>query len=322
MAISMVRKPSETSNITNIDDIIPFRYAYSNQNGYVIGKGTELSYTINANTFRVNSGRVVLQGVESDVDANGVELVVDIASETRYYVVYYQVNLATNSTNILLSNYDTAGYPTIDLGDDLTVNSSGIARLPLYRFSVANGVIGNIEKVVLNINYAKDVQVENAKAVNGLVIKEDEHGTIKVRDEIISKKRIVWKGEWISGNGQLDLTLTGLKANDKIEIVIETYNSDGYKICSRPYIFILSNGLNKLSIQEPASSFGSSSFNSIYSAYIHILYINIGDDTIYLSSSPSDYLRIAQFTSGGDYHTEVHSDAGSFKVLEIYQIIE
>ena len=154
MAISMVRKPSETPNITNIDDIIPFRYAYGNQNGYVIGRGAEVSHTVNGNQFTINSGRLVIQGVESDIDANGITLTIDSVSETRYYVVYYEVNLATNTANIKLSNYDTAGYPTIDAGDDLTVNSSGIARMPLFRFTATNGTIGNVEKLVNAIEYS------------------------------------------------------------------------------------------------------------------------------------------------------------------------
>lgn len=178
MAISMVRQPSETPNVTNLDDIIPFRYAYGDQNGYVIGKGQELSYTINGRDFRVNSGRVVLNGVESDVDANGVTFTIDNASETRYYVVYYQVNLATNTTDILLSNFSTTGYPVIDIGDDLTTNPSGLARMELYRFTTSNGVIGNVEKVIKAIEYTKNIFVENSRAVNNLEIKQDENGRV------------------------------------------------------------------------------------------------------------------------------------------------
>lgn len=153
MGIRMVRQPSETPNVTNIDDIIPFRYAYGNQDGYVIGKGNEISHTIDGSTFRVNSGRVVLQGVETDIDANGVSFTIDNASETRYFVVYYEVNLATQTTAIKLSNYSTSGYPTIDAGDDLTANSSGIARMELYRFTATNGVISNVSKVAKAIQY-------------------------------------------------------------------------------------------------------------------------------------------------------------------------
>ena len=153
MGISMVRKPSETPNVTNIDDIIPFRYAYGNQNGYVIDKGNELSYTINGNEFRINSGRIVLDGVESDIDANGVAITVDPIAGTRYYTVYYQVNLATNTT-LIDSENDSAGYPTIPKGDDLTENSAGIANLELYHFEANNGVISNVEKVVKDIVYS------------------------------------------------------------------------------------------------------------------------------------------------------------------------
>lgn len=162
MAIKMVRQPSDTPNIRNIDDIVGLRYAYGNQNGYVIGKGNELSYTIEDTNFRVNSGRVVLQGVESDIDANGVVLSVDNVSELRYYTVYYQVNMATNKTAILLSNYDTAGYPSVDSGDDLTETTTGIANLELYHFQAQNGVISEVEKLVnaieyINVNYVNNL---------------------------------------------------------------------------------------------------------------------------------------------------------------------
>lgn len=153
MAHKMVRQPSETPNINNIDDIVPFRYAYGNQDGFVIGKGNELSYTINGNEFRINSGRVVLQGVEDDIDANGVTFTIDNISSKRYYVIYYRVNLATNTTSYEITN-DGAGYPTIDAGDDLTKNSSGIANLVLYRFTASSGVISSVEKTVKAIEYS------------------------------------------------------------------------------------------------------------------------------------------------------------------------
>ena len=172
MAISMVRKPSETPNITNIDDIIPFRYAYGNQNGYVIGRGSEVSHTVNGNQFTINSGRLVVQGVESDIDANGITLTIDSVSETRYYVVYHEINLATNTSNIKVE-FDTSTYPNITEGDDLTANSSGIARLVLYKFVAINGEISNIQKEIKKIEYLEDVTVKNSKKVNNVEIKKD-----------------------------------------------------------------------------------------------------------------------------------------------------
>ena len=152
MAIEMVRIPSETPNISNTDDFVGLRYAYGNQNGYVIGKGQECSYTISGAKFRVNSGRLVLQGVECDIDANGVEVTIDNVATKKYYTVYLQVNLATNETKILAMS-DTSGYPAIESGDDLTQDTTGIAKMELYHFDATSGVISNVQKVVQRIDY-------------------------------------------------------------------------------------------------------------------------------------------------------------------------
>lgn len=152
MAIKMVREPNETPNINNIDDIVPMRYAYGNQNGYVIGKGTEISNTVNGLNFTINSGRLVLQGVECDIDASGVTITIDNIATKRYYVIYLEVNLGLNSATIK-SEYDTATYPSIDTGDDLTENTTGVARLPLYRFTATSGIISDVYKVVESIGY-------------------------------------------------------------------------------------------------------------------------------------------------------------------------
>ena len=152
MAIEMVRVPSDTPNISNIDDFVGLRYSYGNQNGFVAGKGTECSYSINGSIFRINSGRLVLQGIECDIDANGVELQIDDVSTTRYFIVFLQVNLALNEAKVF-AQYDTAVYPAVEIGEDLTQNTSGVARLPLYRFMATNGEISSVVKIVSKLNY-------------------------------------------------------------------------------------------------------------------------------------------------------------------------
>lgn len=152
MAIKMVREPSETPNISNIDDIIPFRYAYGDQDGYVLGRGTEISNTINGLNFTINSGRLVVQGVECDIDATGVTVTIDNIATKRYYTVYLQVNLGLNTATVL-ATYDTATYPNPPASDDLTENSTGTAYLVLYHFTATSGVIGEVEKIVQGIQY-------------------------------------------------------------------------------------------------------------------------------------------------------------------------
>lgn len=238
MAHKMVRQPSETPNINNIDDIVPFRYAYGNQDGYVINKGNELSYTVNGNVFKINSGRVVLQGVEDDIDANGVSFTIDNIASLRYFVIYYRVNLATNITSYEIT-YDTAGYPTIDAGDDLTGNSSGIANLPLYRFTANSGVISNVEKVVKAVEYInKNTTIENSKKVNDLEIIRDENSVLKIGDIVIPQRQLVWKatgtGYPYQQNPEILNSLIPLKLGDVLEIKLsfeeERYTPFYYKV--------------------------------------------------------------------------------------------
>ena len=188
MAIKMVREPSETPNITNIDDIIPFRYAYGNQNGYVLGRGTEISNTINGLNFTVNSGRLVVQGVECDIDASGVTLTIDNIATKRYYTAYLQVNLGLNTATVL-ATYDTATYPNPPASDDLTENSTGTAYLVLYHFTATSGVIGEVEKIVQGIQYinvalVKTTKVDNAansdnsQKVNNIAFTREENNKI------------------------------------------------------------------------------------------------------------------------------------------------
>lgn len=153
MAIKMVRQPSETPNINNVDDFIPFRYAYGDQNGYVQDKGMKVGFEIIGNTFRIKSGRVVIQGVEIDIDSNGYDVVVDNISEKRYHIVYLEVNLTSMSVSIK-ELADGAGFPFIEESDDLTANSSGIARLILYGFESYQGVISGIVKSIKPIAYS------------------------------------------------------------------------------------------------------------------------------------------------------------------------
>lgn len=189
MAIKMVREPSETPNINNIDDIVPMRYAYGNQNGYVIGKGNEISNTVNGLNFTINSGRLVLQGVECDIDATGVTITIDNIATKRYYTIYLEVNLGLNTATIK-DEYDTATYPTIDAGDDLTENTTGIARMVLYKFTATSGVIGEVNKVVESIKYTSDMSVANSNTVQNVDFSSSNSATFG--DYIVPKIKILY----------------------------------------------------------------------------------------------------------------------------------
>ena len=297
MAIKMVREPSETPNINNIDDIVPMRYAYGNQDGYVIGKGTEISNTVNGLNFTVNSGRLVLQGVECDIDASGVTITIDNIATTRYYVVYLQVNLGLNSAQIL-STCDTATYPTIDAGDDLTENTTGIARLPLYRFIATSGVISNVNKVVESIKYIKDVKVNNSEnsnisdfAIKPFSNNPTNSGTI---DERLGK--IVWTGNEtpIDNQSETYFEIPNTIQGDTIDVTIHWPQHYYYKV--ERYIVPSSYISNTISTMLYTMSSGE------HGSFLTISYI-----TIYLYGNQTS-LGYTHLTFSHGRETKIYSD--------------
>lgn len=224
--MEMVDNVANYNSVLNTDDFVSIRYAYGNQDGYVIGRGNELSSSTSGASFTINSGRVVLQGVESDIDANGVKLDFDDGiSGLRYVTVYYQVNLATNTATIK-SMTDTVGYPIVDKGDDLTTVTNGTANLELYHVQIQNGVVGSNEKVVKAVEYinpdtvvknaqnaenAQDAEnAENAQKIQNIDLSND--SAAKFGNYIVEKKVLLFNGS------ENEVTLSNLIAGDTIEV--------------------------------------------------------------------------------------------------------
>lgn len=208
MGLRLIRQDSQTPNVTNHDDARMARYAYGGYNGYVKDRGQEIGYAIDGANFVVQSGVLVLQGWEVEVDANGVSLPVSASvSQRQYFTVYLEVNCAADTAEIK-STYDQYGYPVIAAGDDLTKNTIGTARMTLYTFSAASGVISNVEKAVKEIEYSGaalealkegleegTIKPADSKKVNGLEIERDENGILNINGTIIPQKRLLWEGD-------------------------------------------------------------------------------------------------------------------------------
>lgn len=152
MSIRLVRKSSDTPNITNRDDTRMTRFAYGGIDGVVQGFGSELSYAVSGSKFVLNSGCIVLQGWEVCVDGSGWQLDLSTVVGTQYHLIYLEINVGIESA-VLKSAYLTGSTPNIDQGDDLTQYPEGTARLPLYSFVIANGTIHSVEKKFLTLSY-------------------------------------------------------------------------------------------------------------------------------------------------------------------------
>lgn len=227
MSLRLIRQNSDVPSVTNKDDARSIRYAYGGQDGFVQKAGTELSSTTTGNLFRINSGIVVLQGWESEIDSNGWSFMVDNVATKRYYSVYYEVNLATVTAEIKCL-YDTADYPEIDAGDDLAAVENGTARLLLYRFTSENGVIADVSKKVNPILFV--TLVSSKPPITSITIAGgtlDEYGDIIDIGKRAVSFDIRLPSTDISSKDPKRITYLPLNARNSIAKIEFTYSQEG-----------------------------------------------------------------------------------------------
>lgn len=233
MSIILVRKESETPNIQNTDDIIGFRYAGGGQNGVVKNYLNQMGYEISGNVFKVKSGEAIIFGWQVKIDANGATITANNTNNTEYYSVYIEIDLSASDDKkvYLKSTYDTADFPVISEGDDISIIHTGIARMELYRFVLSQGNISDVESRFNLLNgdvlNAKNAEIaENAHKINNLELKQDENGILKIGDIIIPQKKLLWNGDVYYNqlttnlNAIYSITLSeAVKKGDILEIV-------------------------------------------------------------------------------------------------------
>ena len=101
----LIRANSETPNVANNDDFRLLRYATGGYDGVVKNYGNECSYTVGGSNFKINSGVIVYQGVDTEILTEWRNNIDNIGG-TQYYVVYLEIDLSINQTAIIKSSYD------------------------------------------------------------------------------------------------------------------------------------------------------------------------------------------------------------------------
>lgn len=186
MGIRLIRENSDTPNVTNMDDARMARYAYGGYNGFVQGKGRELNCEGNGtDTLTINSGVIVLQGWEVEVDSNGWDMKISASNhDLIYYTVYCEVNLSVGAAASIKSTYAESDFPVISAGDDLTKKPNGIARIELCHFTAQNGTISSAERVINAIPYLSvqlDIMSQKLKE-QGFRVASAENGELVLYD--------------------------------------------------------------------------------------------------------------------------------------------
>ena len=326
MSVRLIRENSDTPNITNKDDARMARYAYGGKNGYVQNYGNEVNHNVDGNVFTIGSGIIVLQGWEVVIDSNGWQLPLSSADATkRYYSVYLEVNLALGGTASIRSQQDTYNYPDIAAGDDLTQNTSGIARLELYRFTAAAGIISNITKVVSGLNYSCDIiksiiegalTVGNSKKLNNLEIKCCEDGILRIGEIIIPQKKLLWSGSLNAGYDGQDITLSeNISEGNTLEFNYEVSNT---KHCIRAKVYGTSSetALDVPFISNNSYFYELQTMNPIWKGFNkHIAYVKI-------KAVPSNVLTWCGVIKVEDGQDTNEITAGQATLTAVYKIIE
>ena len=178
MGVTIIRSSSTTPNITNKDDARMVRYAYGGIDGYIRGYGQELSYTLTDHQFSIGSGIVVLQGWELKIGESGVSCsFANIPLSTTIYVCL-ELNLLSETVELKCFTYPSS-TDTPDLGDDLTENPLGTARIVLYKVRKSIPTSGNLPT---GANYRVTKQISAIQFSSEMVE--------KIRADIVSGAQI------------------------------------------------------------------------------------------------------------------------------------
>lgn len=153
MAILITRN-SDTPTISSNDYARMIRYSCGGYNGITKGYGNECQVSSSANNIKIANGEIVWQGWQTIISASGESIPIDIINEKRYYSIYLTIDLSvSNQSSTFNVLYSTVDYPNIEPGDDLTINSNGIAKALFAHFTVTSGVISNIVKLMNTLTF-------------------------------------------------------------------------------------------------------------------------------------------------------------------------
>lgn len=166
MSISLIRRNSDLPNIANYDDARINRFAIGDYEGFVKGIGNELdleqfsgSVVDRKVKLKIKSGLFYIQGWDVIINQEGYEITLTSpGSGNIYYTVYATIDLSSNSnqTVSINSSYAMNTYPTINTGDDLSINTTGRRNIELYRVVITVNSFSSV-KVIQRIKYNKEL---------------------------------------------------------------------------------------------------------------------------------------------------------------------
>lgn len=181
MAITLLRRQSDVPTVQGQDDSRMMRYAVVHD-GVTRGYQSECGYRISGSTFTVLGGEIIVDGWQAIIDSLGCAVQAISSSTKMYYIVYVEYDLRTpdQQSVTIKSTYTSGTFPEITPGDDLTENPNGLRRFALYRFTIQNGTISDVERLFsyCEVGDSKNVTTSiNGKAITSIF--ENDGTTVK-----------------------------------------------------------------------------------------------------------------------------------------------
>lgn len=186
MAVKELRKESDIPNISKEDDYRAFKYATKDFNGVIQDFGNACSYSISDNVLHINSGEIIFNNEQWDIDGNGVDVVITKTQTTSFYCVGARKNMVTNEIEI-----GSFGYATRS-GDADDIIKTNTNTFWLYKVRMLANNITDVYQVfnLLNGEELNNFFLTRQDADTDFVKKTDFITTPTIIGEVVVSKKV------------------------------------------------------------------------------------------------------------------------------------
>lgn len=161
---------NSTTPTVNVDDFTEIsRHSFQNRNGILKNVGNECALSSSAGFINISSGEIIYQGYLTSVNTGGEQIAIQNTTDLRNYILYLEIDLRTPTNQTATFKVVSSLlplFPTIDAGDDLTVNKNGLARFTIGSFQAQNNIITNILTIANVVDYPVNFYYNTNNNVN------------------------------------------------------------------------------------------------------------------------------------------------------------
>jgi hypothetical protein len=314
VGVTLIRA-SNYSGVTAYQDAVLF-HLFKGANGVIPGVGNEFaaSYSTATKKLTIQSGQGIIYGRQFEIPSGETaELDLSALSSVKYVSVFAELDTRDSGNEVVTikSLYDSTTYPTIDPGDNLIQQKTGVARIMLYKMifrptsgatitkafnMLRNDWIANAD----NANSAKNAdKAKDSTRINDNLFYASDDGMKIIRSGTNDTDIIEYKKKLYDGAKELRYQLIGtvipinsaVKKGDVLEFVFDAnYSANSYSpsmVVQRAYVSQDGNGNLYAHV---AVALGSVNADSVNAEVIFVNFKFSGTNMIYMGGRKSGNL--------------------------------